>query len=97
MAGFAPDADEDSDVEFKDEDASDDDFEAGTPSKKAVPVCKKQKYNQKKGLKPNPNGRVVGRKLVMWHRKYSQFHISVKQLQPKHVQGTSALTILRPL
>ena len=77
MIGRAPDADEESDVEFKQEDGSDNDYEATTPSKKTIAVRKKQKYNQK-GLKPNPNGRVVGRKLVMWHRKFPNFISSLK-------------------
>lgn len=63
---------EESDVEVKEEE-SDDDYEGA--SKKPMSGKKQknlQKYDLKKKL-PNakfPNGRVVGRKLVMWHRKF---------------------------
>jgi hypothetical protein len=63
---------EQSDADFKQED-SDDDYEGMTGSKQPLGGGgrrKKQKYEMK-DKPPNPNGRVLGRKLVMWHRKFT--------------------------
>jgi hypothetical protein len=35
----------------------------------SIPKEKRSKWKTK-GLKPDPNGRFVGRKLVMWHSKF---------------------------
>ena len=62
---------EQSDIEYKQED-SDGEYmgEGRTNAKQSFGHGnrKKQKYEVKEKT-PNPNGRVVGRKLVMWHRK----------------------------
>lgn len=66
-------------MEFKEE-GSDDDYDGA--SKKPISGKKKQKNLQKyvqKAKKPNPNGRVVGRKLVMWHRKSSKLSFPLKK------------------
>ena len=56
---------EESDMEFKRED-SDGEYAGG---KKPVGGGRKKQKYEMKTKQPNPNGRVPGRKLVMWHRK----------------------------
>lgn len=69
-----------SDEEFMEEDGSDGDYEGRPASKKPLGTAGKKNKAPKKTGPPNPNGRVVGRKLVMWHRK--SFHSLLPQEIP---------------